>query len=497
MRRSGILLHITSLPGEGGIGSLGEEARAFARFLHEGGMSIWQVLPVGPVGYGESPYQCSSVHAGNPLLISVSELRREGILTCEDSEIFSPAELSAVDYPAVRENRELLLRKAFEQSAERMSDELEAFVHSHSWVKDFALFTALKKHFGDVKWTLWPDEALRMRQEPALSAAREQFAEEARYHIFVQMLFYRQWLALKSYCNSLGISLFGDMPIYVAEDSADTWTNPHVFQLDKNRVPKRVAGVPPDYFSEDGQLWGNPLYRWRSLRFLHHYDWWVGRMRTMAELYDMVRIDHFIGFANYWSVPYGAPNARGGKWVVGPGKSLFRTLEKEVPGIVIIAEDLGVISKRVKRLLKAVGYPGMRIMCFGFGDGGGDNTHFPDNYVENCVAYTGTHDNDTVLGWYKSTDPKVQAFAREYVGFEKAEDAPEAFLKVLFASRAGTAIVPMQDVLGLDTDARMNYPGTIGGNWRWRMLPGVLTKELADRLFRLNETTQRLPRADA
>lgn len=489
MRRSGILMHITSLPGPGGIGSLGKEAYAFADFLKASGMAVWQVLPLGPTGYGESPYQSSSVFAGNPMLISCATLREEGLVTYDDGEEFTPDDPERVDYPAVRESKEKLLRRCFAQSEGKLQKELAAFRRENPWVEDFALFTALKARYGGVMWTKWPDREVRRRQPAALERCRRELDGEIRYHLFCQYLFFRQWFALKRYCNGLGIRLFGDMPIYVAEDSADTWTHPEAFQLDGEGVPKRVAGVPPDFFSADGQLWGNPLYRWFSLR-LHGYGWWVERMAAMAKMYDIVRIDHFIGFANYYSVPQGAPNARTGKWIIGPGKSLFRTLERKIPGLNIVAEDLGCVNDRVRRLLTAVGYPGMRVLSFGFG-GGEDNPHLPANYVTNSVVYTGTHDNDTVRGWIGTADDAALAQARQLLGFDKPEDGPAAFVRAVLASRADTAMIPMQDVLGLGGWARMNRPGTIGNNWLWRMAPGAATPELAQRLRRENEATNR------
>lgn len=489
MRRSGILMHISSLPGPGGIGSLGNEAYAFADFLKASGMAVWQVLPLGPTGYGESPYQSSSVFAGNPMLISCAALREAGLVTYDDGEEFTPDDPERVDYPAVRESKEKLLRRCFAQSEGKLQKELAAFRRENPWVEDFALFTALKARYGGVMWTKWPDREVRRRQPAALERCRRELDGEIRYHLFCQYLFFRQWFALKRYCNGLGIRLFGDMPIYVAEDSADTWTRPEVFQLDGEGVPKRVAGVPPDFFSADGQLWGNPLYRWFSLR-LHGYGWWVERMAAMAKMYDIVRIDHFIGFANYYSVPQGAPNARTGKWIIGPGKSLFRTLERKIPGLNIVAEDLGCVNDRVRRLLTAVGYPGMRVLSFGFG-GGADNPHLPANYVTNSVVYTGTHDNDTVRGWIGTADDAALAQARQLLGFDKPEDGPAAFVRAVLASRADTAMIPMQDVLGLGGWARMNRPGTIGNNWLWRMAPGAATPELAQRLRRENEATNR------
>ena len=489
MRTSGILMHISSLPSPGGIGDLGHEAFAFADFLQASGMKIWQVLPIGPTGYGESPYQSSSVFAGNPLLISCEILREQGWLSYEDAEVYVPESPEKVDYEAVRQNKTGLLRRCFAQSAAAHQQELEAFRKENPWVDDFALFTAVKEHFGQVMWSKWPDASIRFRKAEAIERYSRELKDEIAFHVFCQFLFRRQWFALKRYCNERGLLLFGDMPIYVAEDSADTWTHPEVFQLDRNRIPKRVAGVPPDYFSEDGQLWGNPLYRWLYLRF-HRFDWWVSRMQGMASLYDMIRIDHFIGFANYYSIPYGAPNARKGKWVIGPGAALFRRLQAEIPHIHIIAEDLGAVNQRVRRLLDWCGYPGMKILTFGF-DSDDTNPHFIRNYPENAVAYTGTHDNDTTLGWARKADPKALKYAMDTLGFSSPEEAPAAFIRALFHTPCETVIVPMQDVLGLDGDARMNYPGTIGGNWVWRMRDDALTPALSMRLYTLNKETDR------
>ena len=478
-------MHISSLPSPGGIGSMGPEAYAFADFLQASGFRIWQVLPVGPTGYGESPYQSSSVFAGNPLLISCVRLREEGLLDYTDDEEFEPEDPEKVNYDAVRQNKEMLLRRCYGQSREKLSGEIDDFCRENAWVQDFALFTAVKQKFGGTMWTKWPDADIRFRKPEALKKYREELKAEIDYHIFCQYLFRRQWFSLKQYCNERSVLLFGDMPIYVAEDSADTWTRPDIFQLDKNLVPKRVAGVPPDYFSADGQLWGNPLYRWTYLRFCRKYDWWVERMKGMAKLYDMIRIDHFIGFANYYSVKYGSPNARNGKWVIGPGKHLFMRLNKEVPGIRIIAEDLGCVNARVQRLLDWCGYPGMKVLTFGF-DSDDKNPHYIGCYGKNTVAYTGTHDNDTTLGWARKASPEALAFAEKIIGFSGAEEAPEAFIRALFKCPCDTVIVPMQDILGLGTEARMNYPGSTGSNWLWRMKPGALTVDLSVKYARLN-----------
>ena len=483
-------MHISSLPSPGGIGTMGPEAYAFADFLQASGFRIWQVLPVGPTGYGESPYQSSSVFAGNPLLISCVRLREEGLLDYTDDEEFEPEDPEKVNYDAVRQNKEVLLRRCYDQSREKLSGEIEAFCRDNAWVQDFALFTAVKRKFGGTMWTKWPDADIRFRKPEALKRYREELKEEIDYHIFCQYLFRRQWFDLKKYCNERSVMLFGDMPIYVAEDSADTWTRPDIFQLDKDLVPKRVAGVPPDYFSADGQLWGNPLYRWTYLRFCRKYDWWVERMKGMAKLYDMIRIDHFIGFANYYSVKYGSPNARNGKWVIGPGKHLFMRLNKEVPGIRIIAEDLGCVNARVQRLLDWCGYPGMKVLTFGF-DSDEKNPHYIGCYGKNTVAYTGTHDNDTTLGWAQKASPEALAFAEKIIGFSGAEEAPEAFIKALFKCPCDTVIVPMQDILGLGSEARMNYPGSTGSNWLWRMKPDQLTVDLSMKYARLNTETGR------
>ena len=489
MRQSGILMHISSLPGRDGIGSLGREAYEFADFLHEAGMSIWQVLPMGPTGYGESPYQSTSVYAGNPLLISLEKMEEDGLFSRPAGEDYVPQNPEQVDYEKVRSHKMKLLRLAFAQSESKVKAQLDSFAKENPWVREFALFTALKQHFGGKMWTQWPDRDAKMRRGAALEKYRRELDEEIRFHIFCQYVFQRQWQALKQYCNDLGIKMFGDMPIYVAEDSADTWTEPEVFQLDKDRVPKRVAGVPPDYFSADGQLWGNPLYRWTYLWF-RRYDWWVRRMAHMAKMYDIIRVDHFIGFANYYSVPHGAPNARNGKWVIGPGKKLFKRLNKALPGLDVVAEDLGAVNDRVRSLVAFTGYPGMKVLTFAFG-GQDDNMHLPKNIPENTAYYTGTHDNQTALSWAKKASGEELAYAGKIAGFETVEEAPWALIRTLFHSVARIAVAPMQDVLELDDWATMNHPGLVGGNWLWRMKDGAATREIAEKLKRLNQESNR------
>ena len=483
-------MHITSLPGPGGIGTLGKEAYAFADFLKAAGMTLWQVLPCGPTGYGESPYQSSSVFAGNPLMISAEKLAEDGLLTLLPEDLADDGDPAGVCFESVRARNRKMLRRAFQESRERLFPEIRQFRKKNPWLHDFAVFTALKEQFGGVQWTKWPDDALRLRKPSALKKAEAALADEILFHEFVQYLFFRQWFALKSYCNQLGIRIFGDMPIYVAEDSADTWTHPDIFQLDQNRVPRRVAGVPPDYFSKDGQLWGNPLYRWTYLRNVRHYDWWVDRMRAMGSMYDVIRVDHFIGFANYWSVPYGAHNARSGRWVNGPGRHLFDTLKRQLPDLNIVAEDLGVLSQRVLDLIAYVGYPGMRTLCFAF-DGSSDNIHHPDNLKKNMVYYTGTHDNDTIRGFIRQMDEQTLQNAKAYLHFETEDEGVEAFVEACYKSVCDMAVVPMQDILGLGSEARMNLPGTTSGNWIWRMLPGAATPAVAARLRKICQESGR------
>ena len=490
MRRSGVLLHITSLPSPGGIGDLGPEAYAFADFLCSAGFSLWQVLPLGPVGFGESPYQSSSAFAGNPLLISLPLLREEGLLTYDDSELPSPADPGKADYAGAEKHKMALLRRAFRQSGERMKKDLRAFRRENPWVNDYALFAAVKDQQGGKMWTQWSAHGLRKRHLPSLLVYRSMLREEIRFRIFCQMLFFRQWEALKAYCNARGILLMGDMPIYVAEDSADTWAHPEVFELDKYRLPRRVAGVPPDYFSEDGQLWGNPLYRWDTLA-KKGYGWWVDRMRATSRLFDLVRIDHFIGFGHYYAIPYGAPNARNGEWVDGPGIPFFQTLRKELPNLRVVAEDLGEVNDQVLALMDWTGFPGMRVLSYAFG-GDETNPHRPENVKANLVYYTGTHDNDTVLGWVQSASPEELEKAQDLLGFEAPEEAPDAFVRAVLSSAADTAIIPLQDLLGLDTRCRMNLPGTVGGNGRWRMKPGVLSPDLARKLLAWNREYDRV-----
>lgn len=463
MRESGILLHITSLPEPGGIGTLGQAAYNFVDFLHDVGMTVWQVLPVGPTGFGDSPYQSASTFAGNPLLIDMKLLEKDGLL--EPGEFKGLPDMAQVDFEAVRIQKDELLRKAFARGRDRVN--FGAFLSEYPWAADFGLFMALKKKFENASWQRWPDDA-RLRRPTALDKYRRELKDEIEYHIFVQKLFFDQWHALREYANGRGVKMLGDMPIYVAEDSADAWANPEIFQFDEDCRPIKVAGVPPDYFSEDGQLWGNPLYDWKKLK-RRKFDWWMNRLRAMAKLYDMIRVDHFIGFANYYAVPAGAKNARVGKWNKAPGRSFFRLVKKELRGVQIIAEDLGEVNNRVKRLQKFCGYPGLKVLTFAF-DGGETNPHLPQYHEQNCVVYTGTHDNNTVLGWWSDATEETRAFCMQKLNFGPEDEVAGRLIAAAFESAADLAVIPAQDFLRLGVEARMNLPGTVGGgNWRWRM----------------------------
>ncbi len=489
MRQSGVLMHITSLPSRGGVGTLGQAAYDFVDFVKASGMSIWQALPIGPTGYAESPYQSSSTFAGNPLMIDFDLLEQEGILPKGSYEPL-PIE-PRVDFEAVKAQKSELLRLAFDTSRERLSGELAEFEQSHPWVRPYGLFCAVKARFGGVSWMEWPDDGIRLRRSDSVAEYSAFLHEDVDYHVFCQYLFFRQWSALHDYAREKGVTLMGDMPIYVAEDSADVWLNPDLFELDEDCRPIRIAGVPPDYFQKDGQRWGNPLYAWKK-HAETGYSWWIGRLRALSELFDILRIDHFIGFANYYAIPASEPTARVGKYEIGPGRKLFKKVKKELPHLRIVAEDLGVVSARVKRLLAWCGYPGMKVMQFAYG-GDPKCPDLPEHHTENCIVYTGTHDNNTSLGWWQAAGEKEKAFARKKLGMEKdSDDILPYLLRAAFESVGDTVIVPMQDLLGLGGDARMNFPGTVGGNWLWRM-EKVDVSPIARRMRRLNRLTGRGP----
>ena len=497
-RASGILLHPTSLPGPFGIGDLGPEAYAFADFLVASGQSLWQVLPLGPTGYGDSPYQCYSAFAGNTLLISPEQLTAEGLLDGSDSIAIS-LNAERVEFGRVHEVKEALLRKAYERYKRTTDTNLrsafETFAQRYAdWLEDYALFRALKDAHNGVAWNEW-EPALVRRTPAALTRAREELQEQVEAQMFYQFLFFRQWFALKLYCNERGIKLVGDLPIFVAHDSADVWTNPDQFKLDKNGTPVVVAGVPPDYFSTTGQLWGNPLYNWDRM-LEDGFKWWIKRVEATLNVVDIVRVDHFRGFAASWEIPGGDKTAERGRWVESPGRELFTAIRKALGRLPIIAEDLGVITPDVVALRDEFGFPGMRILQFAFGSDS-RNIDLPHNYAPNVAAYTGTHDNDTTVGWFRSvagegstrTAKQIERernFCMNYLNTD-GKDIHWDFIRALFATVANTAIVPLQDVLGLGTEARMNLPNSIEGNWSWRFMPNVLTDEIAARLKTLTE----------
>jgi 4-alpha-glucanotransferase len=496
-RSSGILLHPTSLPGGYGVGDFGDEARAFVDFLVAGGQSLWQVLPLGPTGYGDSPYQLLSAFAGNPLLIDPRHLIAEGLLTSGD--IASPAfSTEGVEFERVQQFKDRLLRRAFENfrrgAAKHLEANFEAFCHrSDFWLDDYALFRALKEPPGGVEWTKW-EQGLANREPLALERARGDLREQIERHKFYQFLFFKQWQALSDYCHAHGVRLIGDIPIFVAHDSVDVWANRAYFKLDQQGKCTVVAGVPPDYFSETGQLWGNPLYDWPRLKAAG-FQWWIERVRFALELFDFLRVDHFRGFVACWEIPDGETTAERGEWVAAPGRELFTALTAALGDLPIIAENLGVITPEVEGLRAEFGLPGMRVLQFAF-SGDDENIHLPHNYPRHVVVYTGTHDNDTTVGWFAGLDdesetPDAKKAEREFCLKYLQSDGQEIhwdMMRAALASVADTAIIPLQDVLGLGSEARMNLPASESGNWKWRFEAATLSDDLAGRLKELTET---------
>lgn len=486
MRSCGILMHITSLPSPYGIGTFGKEAERFADWLRDAGQKYWQVLPIGPTGYGDSPYQPFSTFAGNPLLIDLDELVENGYITremCEAADF--GADPSYVDYEKVSRTKMKLLREAFKSFTDDVGY-TSFMIDERDWLEDYALFTALKEKFGGRPWSDW-DEDIKMRVPEAVELYRKELSEEIRFVKFVQYIFFRQWDRFHRYCNKNGIQLIGDIPIYVSPDCADVWAQPELFELDERRNPSRVAGVPPDYFSATGQLWGNPLYDWGAMK-KDNYKWWLKRIGKAGDCFDMLRIDHFRAFDTYYAIPYGHKTAEHGTWEKGPGMDLFNAIKNDLGDVNIIAEDLGDIFDSVKELLKDSGFPGMRVLQFGFNPEYNDNDHLPHSYPENCVAYTGTHDNATIMQWYKEADDKSRAMAKRYLKPRFLERMNFCFIRNVYASPARLAIIPMQDVIGLGKEGRMNVPSTLGGNWNWRMPNGATTAARADKLRDLAET---------
>lgn len=495
-RHAGILMHLTSLPSPYGVGTMGEAAYRFVDFLESAGQTYWQLLPVGPTSYGDSPYQSFSTYAGNPYLIDLDLLAKEGLLRPEEYRALPWGDdPERVDYDALYRSRYQALRLAAQRGKQGNLKEFHRFVESNrSWLDDYALFMAVKVHYDMAAWTQWPDQGIRLHKKKSVHEYSERLSEEIFFWQYVQYLFFSQWEQLKQYANSHGVRLFGDMPIYVALDSADAWSNPDVFWLDEDRLPVRVAGCPPDYFSKTGQLWGNPLYDWEFLKKTE-YDWWMRRIRHASGMFDVTRIDHFRAFYNYYAIPYGAENAVEGEWKKGPGMEFFKTLRRTVGDIPIIAEDLGDLSPGVYRLLRRTGYPGMKILQFAF-DSGEENDYLPHNYEKNCVVYTGTHDNDTALGWLASASEQDAGFAADYCRLSKAEGYHWGLIRTAYASVSFLAVAQMQDFLGLPSQCRMNTPSTTQGNWQWRMLPGAATPELAKKIRTLTALYGRLERKE-
>ena len=487
---------IFSLPSPYGIGTLGAEARKFADFLAAGGQSCWQLLPVGPTSYGDSPYQSYSSFAGNPYFIDLDLLAEDGLLEPEEYQSLDwGADPARVDYGLIYRTRYPVLNRACDRLLARNLPAFAAFCQEQQdWLEDYALFMALKSRHDGAAWFQWPRE-LRLRQPAALEAARQELAGDVAFWKAVQYLFFSQWRALKQYANRLGLSIIGDLPIYVALDSADVWANRAQFQLDEKGLPTEVAGCPPDAFTADGQLWGNPLFDWERMKE-EGYAWWLRRIAFQFQLYDTLRIDHFRGFDQYFAVPYGDSNAQRGRWKSGPGIDFFKAVNRALGKKDIIAEDLGFLTPSVRKLLKDSGYPGMKVLEMAFDSRDADSVyHLPYRYPIHCVVYTGTHDNDTVQGWMASALKEDRAYAKAYLRLSSREGYHWGMMRTAWSSPAELAVMQFQDLLGLGSEARINTPSTLGRNWQWRTLPGAFDERLSRRLYREMQVYQRLPQA--
>ncbi len=490
MKRSGILMHLSSLPSNYGIGTMGEAAYKFIDFLSESKSSIWQVLPLGQTGYGDSPYQSVSSFAGNPYFIDLDILVSEGFLNAGDLPEKKKNQIK-INYGELYNERYSTLKKSFDANFYKVSTDVASFKESHDWVNDYSLFMALKKHFGGKSWLEWEDEKVRMHDKNALRAYNVMLKEDVDFYSYIQYLFFKQWKNLREYANKKSIKICGDLPIYCALDSADVWANAACFQLSDKKVPTRVAGVPPDYFSADGQLWGNPLYDWKYLDTVN-YDFWVKRMQATAELFDIARIDHFIGFVNYYSIDAAATTAKEGVWEKGPKHALFKAIQKKVPQIEIIAEDLGSLSQEVTDLKNDFNYPGMHVLMFMIPlQKTHDEKDVPLQITTNSVVYTGTHDNNTTLSWWQNLDEYSKKSILKSFNLTSDKHIVSALIKVCFASDSETVIIPIQDYLGCDSESRMNTPGTAEDNWQFRIKNGATSKTLAKRIARLNKKYNR------
>ncbi len=481
-RKSGILLPIFSLPSKYGIGTIGKEAYNFIDFLKRSGQEYWQILPVGPTSYGDSPYSSFSTFAGNPYFIDLDMLKSDGLLTQEDIDSFDyGADERYIDYGKLYENRLSVLEIAAEKGYKKYARQIGAFkLKNELWLSEYALFMACKKHFGDVSWIEWPDEKLRKHDARACAKYRKLLREEVRFYEFVQFLFFKQWGALKNYSDKNGIKIIGDIPIYVALDSVDVWSEPHWFCLDEENLPIEVAGVPPDYFSEDGQLWGNPLYDWRKLEE-DGYGWWIRRIDGVKRLYDVLRIDHFRGFESYWAVPYGEETAKDGRWKKGPGMKLVGIFRTWFADLSFIAEDLGLMTSEVIKLLRESKFPGMKVLEFSF-DPNEPGTLEPHNYVKKTVCYTGTHDNNPIMGWLDNCDEDTLEYCSKYLGLSEDEGFNWGMIRAGMGSVCQLFVAQMQDYLGYGAESRINIPGVPLGNWRWRTIKSDFSDELAEKI---------------
>ncbi len=490
MRESGILMHITSLPGPYGIGTMGARAYAFVDFLKRSGQSVWQILPLNPTGYGDSPYQSCSTFAGNHYLIDLDALIAQGLLTHEEVNAIHWCDSDTrADFGLLYQNRLPILRRAYERFSG--SAEFDTFCANNvDWLPEFALFMALKEANGGKPWYEWND-ALKFRDEGALWRAREENRDQIRFYCFIQYLFFTQWNALHSYARQNGVKIVGDVPIYVPLDSADVWASPWLFQLDERRNPTVVAGCPPDAFSADGQLWGNPIYRWDVMRS-DGFRWWIRRLSAAGKMYDVTRIDHFRGFEAYWEIPYGDKTARGGRWVKGPGMDFINTVKWALPDMRMIAEDLGFLTQEVLDLRDASGYPGMKVLQFAF-DAREPSNYQPHTYIPNCICYTGTHDNMTMRQWFDTSPEPVVRYAADYMALTQEEGYVWGSIRTAMASVSNLCVVQMQDYLDLDAHARMNLPGTLSSaNWTWRMASDAADDTLAKRIHSLTAMYDRL-----
>ncbi len=491
MRKGGILLPVSSIPSKYGIGTFSKEAYEFVDFLERAGQSFWQILPLGPTGYGDSPYQSFSTFAGNPYYIDLEELIKKGWLTKEECDACDfGSDDGYVDYEKIYLSRFRILKIAYERSNIKEDKEFGKFKEDNAaWLEDYALYMAVKNSFHGISWIEW-EEDIRLRKPEAMKAYKEKFADEIEFYQFQQFVFAVQWLALKAYANKKKISIIGDIPIYVAFDSADTWANPELFQLDESCTPTGVAGCPPDSFSATGQLWGNPLYKWEYHKETG-YEWWMQRISYCYRLYDVVRIDHFRGFDEYYFIPYGDTTAEFGHWEKGPGYDIFKVMKEKIGKKPVIAEDLGFLTPSVISLVKKTGYPGMKILQFAF-DSREESDYLPHNYSNNSVVYTGTHDNDTTMGWYGSLNRQDKAFAKRYLNIKAKKEIYWEFIRAALSSVADTAIIPVQDYLGLGSEARVNMPSTLGNNWKWRLRDGQLDDSLAERIREITKLYGRI-----